>query len=398
MINDEETFVCIFILAFIKDMLQQQINADCKSIEADKDCRFCLISIEKQDNLTYDDINNEWYHYQTLALRRNDNLMIKIKKKKFFQEWKLSMNQSSLVQMTSALDIILTRSTDSAHFKYADMTNQSHHLLLEAVLIIQSCKEYTLQLQKFKFSSDWDRLQSSLFHLQSYRMQEHAYVSIIISLLLRIWLKKRCIKFKYLQATQRLFSDWMNKIERSIVDVIIATYASMMKSNILLMSWSMNSADWIQLQSIIVTARRMYQKLAECAASTIKFNECSWSQTRSLSSVLHIQNSWRQQESVNSNVFIASNVSEKSQVNEFKLFMCVIFDKKRKRENKIVAEAFNEWLSWISHFNVHVDIHYERLSDEYETVYTCNVLTSEMTYKWVSISDIWCLNSWVANS
>ncbi len=59
MINDEETFVCIFTLAFIKDMLQQQINANCKSIEADKDCRFCLISIKKQDNLTYDDINNE---------------------------------------------------------------------------------------------------------------------------------------------------------------------------------------------------------------------------------------------------------------------------------------------------------------------------------------------------
>ncbi len=85
-VNDEEIFVYVFTLAFIEDMSQQQINFNCKDVEANKDCRFCLISIEEQSNLNYDGVMNEHYHHETLTLRRNDDLMLQIKKEKFFRQ------------------------------------------------------------------------------------------------------------------------------------------------------------------------------------------------------------------------------------------------------------------------------------------------------------------------
>lgn len=46
-----------------------------------------------------------------------------------------------------------------------------------------------------------------------------------------------------------------------------------------------------------------------------------------------------------------------------------------------VKMKMNEWRVRKKRLNIYVEIHYEVLTHEYETLYTCNVLTEEMTHK-----------------
>ncbi len=182
----QSTHVCAFTLCFLRDMPQQQINADFKSQRATLSCWFCLIFAEFRDNLEYDVIKNERFHNTTLQQRREMSVIWTVaKREKFVTQWNLQIKKFALFQLTSALDIIMSRSEDSAHSEYSDLGKQLHHLLLDAILTFESAKKYAQTLRRWPFLSDFARLQSSIHHLKSYSLSKHARWIIIASALLR---------------------------------------------------------------------------------------------------------------------------------------------------------------------------------------------------------------------
>jgi len=63
-------------------------------------------------------------------------------------------SEISLTAISSALDIILTRSSDSVHTEYDDIVKLLHMSLINTILIKTFSIEYELQLRAFLFSSD----------------------------------------------------------------------------------------------------------------------------------------------------------------------------------------------------------------------------------------------------
>lgn len=64
------------------------------------------------------------------------------KRKKFITQWKLQIEESTLFTLTSALNIIMNCSDDSAHLKFSDLSKQLHHLLIDVMLTIADAKKY----------------------------------------------------------------------------------------------------------------------------------------------------------------------------------------------------------------------------------------------------------------
>jgi len=68
----------------IKNMSQQQANADFKLQNATLDCRFCLISSDDHENIDFDIMKNDRFHFQTLQHQREMNNIHAITKKETF--------------------------------------------------------------------------------------------------------------------------------------------------------------------------------------------------------------------------------------------------------------------------------------------------------------------------
>ena len=84
------------------------------------------------------------------------------------------MESPPLSTILPALDLVMSRPTDTAHSEYGGITKLMHLLLLEAILTPQAKVVYTNLLRKIPSPPGWSRLQSPAFHMGSYRLQEHA--------------------------------------------------------------------------------------------------------------------------------------------------------------------------------------------------------------------------------
>ena len=144
----QPTRVCAFTLCFLEDMSQQQINAGFKSQNATKGCRFCTIDAHVRGNLDFDIIRQNRFHNVTVAQRQKmASLSTKIKREKFASDLEFSVEQSSLFNISPALDIITTRLSDFAHSEYGDICKMFHTLLLEIILTIAGAKSYAIAIR-----------------------------------------------------------------------------------------------------------------------------------------------------------------------------------------------------------------------------------------------------------
>jgi len=248
-IDDKELFLCVFILVYIENMSQQQKNFDFMSHEAHYDCRFCFIHLNDRINLEFDIIKEDWFHHEVMCMWKNMKQM-KISQKNRYCTFTDLNQQMSLAFISSTLDIILTRSSDSAHSKYENIVKLLHSLLINTIFISVVMIKYEEQLRSFFFSSEWFKIQSSIHHLESYSFQEHARWSIIISNLLCCWLKKFHIQKKYIQAIKQVFESSI-KDEVTSLDLIITFFAIIAKINTLLMIDSLSVEDRVDFQDAI---------------------------------------------------------------------------------------------------------------------------------------------------
>lgn len=155
-------------------MPQQQKNFDCKLQNVNLKCRFCFVESHDRNKLDLNMTVTDRFYHDTIKMRNHMSILNKIEAVVYEKEKELNTAKSSLISISSILDILVTRSSDFAHSKYSDITKQLHFLLMNAILISQAQKSYSEQLRKFFYSSDFESLQTSIHHFDSYNLQEHA--------------------------------------------------------------------------------------------------------------------------------------------------------------------------------------------------------------------------------
>ncbi|KAL1973684.1 hypothetical protein VTN31DRAFT_6319 [Thermomyces dupontii] len=374
-INGVETVLCAFTLAFLGDMQQQNENAGIKRHNATKGCRFCLIDQENQGNLQYDHVKNGRYHYQTAQLRQiADSKSSRTAKERFCKTWGITVEPPPLAKLTPALDLILSRPADPVHSEFQGIARMAHHFLLDAILTAGAKQLYAREIRKFPFPPGWSRLQSPLHHLQSYQMQEHGRVSVIIPLLLRCWLKDEHVNPKYKAAVGKEFM-------KPAPEAIVSVYAALAKINSVTMTYSVTTDDRENLETILLNGRRLFQRMVEAAVMAYRNSSRSASeQSQSLMGTPQPRDARSVSVESLTSVFNAQGNVEDS--NE------VLSGQQSSRSTK----RSNEFKALLSRPNVHVAKHFNILAEEYGVPYAANVFAGEMTHKEVLILTSGCLH------
>ncbi len=184
-------------------------------------CRFCFVPALKRSDLKYDIIFKRKYHHETMQMwKEMTSITVKTRQTKYARNTEMQVEESALIKISSVLNIIRSRSDDSAHSEYNNVIKLLHLFLMSAILTSVAQKIYTTMLRSFSYSSDWSRLQSSQHHLHSYQLQKHARWSIITVTLLWIWLREQHIQSFYLQSI--ISVNDLDSLEKSnlIVNII----------------------------------------------------------------------------------------------------------------------------------------------------------------------------------
>lgn len=153
-----------------------------KTQRATLGCRFCFITSTKRGDLSYDTFLDGRYHFQTIEMRKDMETIGKTKvvKENYAKKWGLDTAHPVLVDISPALDIILSRPGGPAHSEYQGLSCLMHNLLPDTVLTNAAGREYATKLRSFPFPPGWPRVQGPLHHLKSYRISEHARWSVVI--------------------------------------------------------------------------------------------------------------------------------------------------------------------------------------------------------------------------
>ena len=352
LIEGKPTYVCVFTLAYVGDMPQQQENSGFKSQNADYGCRFCTIHSDNRATLDFDIVKNGRYHHEVLRMRKEMSQMRLMREKNEYAKLHgLDREEPPLPTISPALDIIVTRPSDPAHSEYGGIAKSMHILLMEAILTGPGAKSYAEQLRSFPYPPGWARLQSPLHHLGSYRFGEHARWSVIIPNLLRCWLDFKHIKPDFLKAMDVVFQvDLQRQVNK--LDILVTSFASVAKANTLLMSAYLSAEDRNGFQNMVKTSRRLYQRLHETAA------QATWDQSeRRRSRSTSRSSTPTPAEATRSTTPVASeNLTE--------------------AQRKAVAKS-KEYLSIAKRPNLHIGLHYELVMEEYAMPSNCNVLIGE---------------------
>lgn len=342
-INNKDTLVCVYTLAYLGDMPQQQENSGFLSAKAKLSCRFCFAKEKDRANIDYDIIGNGRFHHETLRMRDKMRSLSKTNQSAYSTSTGIGVSPPPLVTISPSLDLILTRPSDPAHSEYAGITKQLHLLLMNAILTIPCQKQYADELRKFRYPSGWGRLQSPVHHLGSYSLQEHARWSVIVPGLLRLWLRVEHIQPLFLRGIEKA---WKGHIPAgmSSLHFIVLSFAAVGRSNALLMSDVVSTSERAQFGSTIRLARQYYQQLLEAAAIAASDNP---RRSRSVTP-----------QSRSATPALGQEISPEE------------------------AKKAKEYRQDQQRPNVHVGIHYEEVMKEYALPSNCNVLIGEDKHRW----------------
>lgn len=291
MVNGKKCLLCVPTLCYIGDMPQQDKNSGFRGPKALKPCRFCYYgqqAIKSNDPsaiLDFDIVAHGRYHRQTIEMHKEmDSMKTGVAKRQYGSQWGLSEDLPALVDISPALDLIMSRPPDPAHSEYQGMTGLMHGLLLDGIMTGTSQKEYARQLRLWPFPPGWERLMSPIHHLRSYSLAAHARWSVIAPALLRSWLEPRYIHQHFMRSAKRVLQT-----DQDVVDYVVSSFACLAKSNSVLMGLKMSADDRLALDDIVRATRVRYQQLCGFAAQSIVDNPRAYSKfgSRAASIVSH---------------------------------------------------------------------------------------------------------------
>lgn len=270
-INGQDVFVCVYTMAYIGNMPQQQENAGFLSVKANLSCRYCFAGGDERADTEIDIVTHGRYHHETLRMRDHMKTLTKTAQLKYSTQNGIGLSPPPLLTISPALDIIHSRPSNPAHSEYGGITKQLHELLMNEILTTKSQQEYANRLRNFCYPSNWGRLQSPMHHLGSYSLQEHTRWSVISPVLLRVWLRAHHVRPLFLRGIEKA---WKGHIPggQSPINFIVALFAAVGRSNAILMSDSISNADQTQIATRIQLARHYYQQLLEAASLAVADN------------------------------------------------------------------------------------------------------------------------------
>lgn len=114
-INEDEQEICAFSMSLLEDMSQQTVNEKFSHHSAQKECRSCFCSKKSRENLTFNTIQHERYHFETIKQRQHVNQLVEKDRKMFLRETDLRSKTSVIARLCSALNLIQTRTYDASH-------------------------------------------------------------------------------------------------------------------------------------------------------------------------------------------------------------------------------------------------------------------------------------------
>ena len=86
--------------------------------------RMCYANEKIKNDINYDIIDNERYHYQTFYVRFRVKFMTKTFKKKFLDQYEMIFEFSTLQFLISILNIIVNRFENSTHNEFVDIVRK----------------------------------------------------------------------------------------------------------------------------------------------------------------------------------------------------------------------------------------------------------------------------------
>ena len=155
-INEKQTTICVFIMTFLKNMSQQTNNTKFFRHNVIMKCRTCLCSKNDRNDLNYDVIVNDRYHWNIVRQRDQIQNLSKKKQKIFVQKTNIKINFFFMIRFVFLLNFVLSRSYDFFHFEWKNINKIMHNFLL---LFILSKKIFFLKtFQTFRYSFDWSHI------------------------------------------------------------------------------------------------------------------------------------------------------------------------------------------------------------------------------------------------
>ncbi|KAK3896551.1 hypothetical protein C8A05DRAFT_39905, partial [Staphylotrichum tortipilum] len=257
-INGEQVRLCAFAICYTGDMPQQAENSGFKGPRAHKFCRCCFAfagqrAVDPDVLLKFDITTHGRFHVQTTEMQHmlTTGLKNASERKRFCSQWGMAEELPALLQLSPALDLVLSRPLDPAHSEYNGLGNLMHFLLRDGILTKTARAEYALELRTWPFPPGWQRLQSPIHHLSSYKMSNHAQWIIIIPAFLLNWLKKDHIKPSFYQQAERDTGS-------NPVKLVIETTAAIAKSTTVLMGSRISAIDRKDMRMIVYRARHLF--------------------------------------------------------------------------------------------------------------------------------------------
>jgi hypothetical protein len=161
-INGVPVRVCVFVIDFIGDMVQQMSNCGLMALTFTRGCRFCILETDKFDDLDVDVHKLGHYHHELLRQRVHlESVTTMAQKKAFNDDKKLQIDGPPVLRMiTPALDLVLSRPTDPSHSEYGGITKQFHLLFIDAILTPRAALQYAQKLRSFPKPAGWGPFQS----------------------------------------------------------------------------------------------------------------------------------------------------------------------------------------------------------------------------------------------
>lgn len=281
------------------------------------------------------------------------------KKVDYCQSNGLDMDDLPLLALSPALDLIVTCPSDPAHSEYAGISKQLHSLLINVILSKAGTQRYGVELRKFLFPLGWSRLQSPIYHLGSYGLSEHSRWSIIAPNLLRLWLNESDVHPEFMKSIPLVFKNEFPDLDQSphaCVNMIVASFAAVAKSNTLLMADEITAEDLSNFVAIIRHRRNWFKLLLETAVVSAEGNIRSRAHTPSSPQRTHIPQS-------------VETVGIDSELDSL---------------TALVPKTTKGWeyRNDQKRPNFHVAMHYADVMKEYALPSNCNVLIDEDKHCW----------------
>ncbi|OJD12911.1 hypothetical protein ACJ73_09277 [Blastomyces percursus] len=266
-IGGQLTRVVSSCLSFLGDMPQQNSNAGIKGPTAEYSCRSCTIKDINRSDLRFDIVKHGRYHYKLRHLRTDiNNAGNKSRMEKLCQKNGISLRECPLFDICPSLNLVTFFPSDPCHSEYSGISKMAHSVLVSSLLSTNGQEQYLRSLQTFPFPRGWGRIQSPITHLESYQLQEHARASVLIPIILRCAMKDDWLQTPVF----RMLPIAFGMHDSSAKDLIIGVFASIARSNSILLSQSPRVRNLDEVRNIVIGARQSLQCLLECAARITK--------------------------------------------------------------------------------------------------------------------------------